>query len=220
MYIQNKDVLVIGGSRGIGLGIKNAFLERNCNVVSVDSSVCDISKPDEIDSFMSTLKNIDILVNNAAINHCKSIEDIDLNEWKNVLDVNLTSFFYIIKKTLPLMSRGSKIVNVSSIAGRSKSLVSGVHYTASKSGIIGLTRQLANELGPRGINVNCVCPSQTRTPMLEQSMSKEQLESLCKNIPLRRIAEIEEVVNPILFLCSDEASYIHGACIDVNGGQL
>ena len=137
-----------------------------------------------------------------------------------MLDVNLTSFFYIIKKTLPLMSQGSKIVNVSSIAGRSKSLVSGVHYTASKSGIIGLTRQLANELGPRGINVNCVCPSQTRTPMLEQSMSKEQLESLCKNIPLRRIAEIEEVVNPILFLCSDEASYIHGACIDVNGGQL
>ena len=118
------------------------------------------------------------------------------------------------------MPKNSKIVNVSSIAGRSKSLVSGVHYTSSKAGIIGMTRQLAQELGPIGININCVCPSQTLTPMLERSMSKEQLCELEKRIPLRRLAAIEDIVEPILFLCSDKSSYIHGACIDINGGQL
>jgi 3-oxoacyl-[acyl-carrier protein] reductase len=118
------------------------------------------------------------------------------------------------------MGRGGKIVNVSSIAGRSKSLVSGVHYTSSKAGLIGLTRQLAQELGPKGININCVCPSQTLTPMLERSMTKKQLEKLSSNIPLRRVATVNEIVDPILFLCSEGASYIHGACLDINGGQL
>ena len=118
------------------------------------------------------------------------------------------------------MKPGSKIVNVSSIAGRSKSLVSGVHYTSSKAGIIGLTRQLSQELGPKGININCVCPSQTLTPMLERSMTLEELANLESKIPLRRVAEVDEVVKPILFLCSEDASYIHGACIDINGGQL
>ena len=118
------------------------------------------------------------------------------------------------------MPRGSKIVNVSSIAGRSKSIVSGVHYTSSKAGIIGMTRQLAQELGPIGININCVCPSQTLTPMLKKSMSQDQLDALEKKIPLRRLATVENIVEPILFLCSEKSSYIHGACIDINGGQL
>ena len=159
-------------------------------------------------------------INNAAINYCKPIEEISLNEWNGVIDTNLTSYFYIIKKCLPKMDRGSKIVNVSSIAGRSKSLVSGVHYTSSKAGLIGLTRQLAQELGPKGININCVCPSQTLTPMLERSMTDLQLSALENTIPLRRVAQVSEIVKPILFLCSDDASYIHGACLDVNGGQL
>lgn len=222
MSIKNKDVLLIGGSRGIGAGIRKEFLKEGANVISVDRSVCDISKPEEIDYFFETLeiKNIDILINNAGISNCNKIEDITLQEWNNVLDVNLTSFFYIIKKSLPLMKRGSKIVNVSSIAGRSKSVVAGVHYTSSKAGIIGLTRQLAQELGPRGININCVCPSQTMTDMLEKNMTDEMILSLQKMIPLGRIAEINEIVHPIMFLCSEKASYIHGACIDINGGQL
>ena len=118
------------------------------------------------------------------------------------------------------MNKGSKIVNVSSIAGRNKSIVSGVHYTSSKAGIIGLTRQLAHELGPKGININCICPSQTETDMLIESMSKKERDNLAEKIPLRRLAKIKDIVNPILFLCSDESSYIHGSCIDVNGGQL
>jgi NAD(P)-dependent dehydrogenase (short-subunit alcohol dehydrogenase family) len=113
-----------------------------------------------------------------------------------------------------------KIINVSSIAGRSKSIVSGVHYTSSKYGIIGLTKQSAQELGPFNINVNCVCPSQTMTNMLEKSMSKEQLENLKEKIPIKRISSVKEQAYPILFLCTEESKYIHGAAIDVNGGQL
>ena len=118
------------------------------------------------------------------------------------------------------MKPGSKIVNVSSIAGRNKSIVSGVHYTSSKAGIIGLTRQLAHELGPKGINVNCTCPSQTLTPMLEQSMNNDQLLKLTKTIPLGRLATIQDQVGPIVFLCSELSSYMNGAILDINGGQL
>ena len=218
--MKNKVVIIVGGSKGIGKGLYDAFIDKDYVVHSISRKNCDITSPDQVDFYFDKLDKVDILINNAAINYCKPIEEISLNEWNGVIDTNLTSYFYIIKKCLPKMDRGSKIVNVSSIAGRSKSLVSGVHYTSSKAGLIGLTRQLSQELGPKGININCVCPSQTLTPMLERSMTNEQLSDLESNIPLRRVAQVSEVVKPILFLCSDDASYIHGACLDVNGGQL
>ena len=118
------------------------------------------------------------------------------------------------------MNPGSRIVNVSSIAGRNRSLVSGVHYTSSKSGLIGFTRQLAFELGPQNINVNCVCPSQTITQMLEESMSKEEQNKLSNDIPLKRLATVDDQVGPIVFLCSELSNYLNGAVIDVNGGQI
>lgn len=218
--MKNKIVIVVGGSKGIGLGVVEEFRKQGAQVYSISKSNCDISSIEDIDKYFNQFKKIDILINNAAINYCKTIENISINEWRKVVDTNLTSYFYIIKRCIPLMKKGSKIVNISSIAGRSKSLVSGVHYTSSKAGIIGLTRQLAQELGPKGININCICPSQTLTPMLKSSMTKKQLNNLEKNIPLRRIAQVSEIVKPILFLCSDDASYIHGVCLDVNGGQL
>jgi 3-oxoacyl-[acyl-carrier protein] reductase len=220
MSMKNKTVVVVGGSTGIGKGIVDSFKKLGARVESISRSNCDITKKEDIDFYFSDIHKVDILINNAAINYCKPIENISLNEWDEVINTNLTSYFYIIKKCIPLMSKGSKIINVSSIAGRSKSLVSGVHYTSSKAGLIGLTRQLAQELGPKGININCVCPSQTLTPMLERSMTKKQLKELSSNIPLRRVATVNEVVDPILFLCSEGASYIHGACLDINGGQL
>ena len=220
MFMKNKTVIVVGGSKGIGKGVVDAFTNLGAIVYSISKGNCDITNSDQIDSYFDKFNKVDILINNAAINYCKPIEEISLNEWNGVINTNLTSYFYIIKKCLPLMKGGSKIVNVSSIAGRSKSLVSGVHYTSSKAGLIGLTRQLAQELGPKGININCICPSQTLTPMLERSMTNEQLSELESKIPLRRVAQVSEVVKPILFLCSDDASYIHGACLDINGGQL
>jgi len=218
---KDKTCLIVGGSRGIGKAIVNDFIKAKANVISIDSSNCDISKPKEIDVFFNNLNcNIDILVNVAAINFCKKIESISLEEWDDVLNVNLRGIFYVIKRALEKIPKGGRIVNVSSIAGRNRSLVSGVHYTSSKAAIIGLTRQLAFELGPKSINVNAVCPSQTLTEMLQQSMSEQQIKDLSNSIPLKRIALVREQVNPILFLCSAEASYITGAVLDVNGGQL
>lgn len=218
--MSDKTVLVVGGSKGIGKAVVEKFEKLGNQVFSIDRSVCDITSPEQIEKYLKNIKKIDYLINNAAINYCKKIEEISLEEWNEVINTNLTSYFFIIKKCLPKMKKGGKIVNVSSIAGRSKSSVSGLHYVSSKAGIIGLTRQLAQEIGPKGININCVCPSQTLTPMLEKLMTKKDIEALEKNIPLRRIAKVEDIVGPIVFLCSESASYIHGACIDVNGGQL
>ena len=138
------------------------------------------------------------------------------------MDINLRSFFVSCKESVRLMKRHNygRIVNVSSIAGRSKSVVSGVHYTSSKYGIIGLTKQLASEVSKYNILVNCICPSQTMTEMLSESMTKESLDDLESRIPVRRVSSTIEQALPVLFLCSDAASYIAGAAIDINGGQL
>ena len=217
----DKIAVVVGSSKGIGLGVADKFEELGARVIRVSRTEgVDISDKNSIDSFFESITHIDFLINVAGINHCKKIEDIEMDEWDSVIDTNLRSFYYIIKKSIPLMKSGGRIVNVSSIAGRNKSIVSGVHYTSSKAGIIGLTRQLAHELGPKGIHVNCTCPSQTLTPMLEQSMTKEQQDKLCENIPLRRLGTVNDQVGPIVFLCSELSSYLNGCIIDVNGGQL
>ena len=123
----------------------------------------DINNTEKVDKFLSNIEKVDFLINVASINYTKKIQEIDLDEWQEVINTNLNSIFYITKQCIEKMESGSKIVNFSSIAGRNRSLVSGVHYTTSKAGIIGFTRQLAYELGPKNINVNCVCPSQTLT---------------------------------------------------------
>ena len=220
---DNKKVLIVGDSRGIGECLYANFVKSGADVYGINSSNCDISNIDEIDSFFTHKFEsdvVDILVNVAGINYTHKIEEVSHSEWDKVLDTNLRSFFYITQQVLYKMESGGRIVNVSSIAGRNKSLVSGVHYTASKAGIIGLTKQIAHEVGGRGINVNAVCPSQTRTQMLEQSMTEKQLNDLGNSIPLGRIETPQEVVNGILFLCSDESSYITGTTLDINGGQL
>jgi len=224
----NKNVLIIGGSRGIGKEVVDSFNKSGANVWKVDSKNCDISNKEEIEKYFDDTNfsrkdkksHIDILVNVAAINYIKKINQVSFEEWNEVLNINLRGYFYIIKQALNFMSDGGRIVNVSSIAGRHRSLVSGVHYTSSKAGIIGLTKQLAYELGSKNITVNAVCPSQTKTDMLVQTMTKKALNDLGKTIPLKRIATVKEVADSILFLCSDEASYITGTTLDINGGQL
>lgn len=229
---SNKRVLVFGGSRGIGREVCKQFhmsgaevfnvSRTKINLKEINNIKCDLSKPEDIENVFSQFKDIDFVINVAGTNLCQPIENIDILEWDRLMDINLKSFFIICKKSIILMKEKNygRIVNVSSIAGRSKSIVSGVHYTSSKYGIIGLTKQLANEVSKYNILVNCVCPSQTMTEMLEQSMSTEQLNQLESTIPVRRVANVTEQAMPILFLCSDAASYISGAAIDINGGQF
>ena len=229
---KNRVVLVFGGSRGIGKEVCRQFLLSDADVFCfsrTDPQVpgvtfveCDITNTKKINFLLDKYKKIDYIINVAGTNLCKPIEEIDSQEWDRLMNVNLKSFFNICKKVIPLMKKQNfgRIVNVSSIAGRSKSVVSGIHYTSSKYGIIGLTKQLAHEVAGHNILVNCVCPSQTKTEMLEKSMTKEQLQKLEEKIPVKRIATPTEQAFPILFLCSTGANYISGATIDVNGGQF
>jgi len=231
-----KRALVAGGSRGIGKGLVEAFLSAGADVVYAARTPmkddggahfveCDIHDEDAILALFKEIDgrgDLDFAVNVAGINHTKTIEGIDADEWDDVLNVNLRAAFLICREAARRMKKRGQgsIVNVSSIAGRHRSPVSGVHYVSSKAGMIGLTKQLAFELGPHGVNVNVLCPSQTMTDMLMQSMTGDQRKTLADSIPLKRIATVDEQVGPILFLCSDAAAYITGAVIDVNGGQV
>lgn len=231
-------VLVAGGSQGIGKGVVDAFLRVGAKVLYASRHpIKDAESNDAIhipvdftqESQIVRLFKIvdqygtpDIFVNAAAINFAKKIEKISVEEWNLVLQTNLSAAFSLCKKVLVRMKaqKRGKIVNISSIAGRHRSVVSGVHYVSSKAGLIGLTKQLAFEAAEYNINVNAVCPSQTMTDMLRESMTNEEIEKLKANIPLKRLASVQDQVGPIIFLCSDAASYITGTFIDVNGGQI
>ena len=230
---KNKSVVVVGGSKGIGERICQDFLNAEASVTYLSRNpseslsdahhiLCDIRDTTQISNAFSQIKNIDFLINVAAINFCKKINEISAYEWDEVMSVNLRSVFLTCKLAIEKMKKNNfgRIINVSSIAGRDKSIVSGVHYTSSKAGIIGFTKQLSYEVAKLGINVNVVCPSQTITDMLLKSMTVLERDALAKRIPVGRLATTKDQSLPILFLCSSAASYISGAAIDVNGGQL
>ena len=234
---SGKTAVVIGGTSGIGLEVAQqlnfsgarTFVASRKEPRALSSAKfikCDVREESQVqylvDEVIRQAGTIDILINSMASNQCRPIEEIDLSDWQDVITTNITGIFLTCKIVLPYMKQrqSGKIVNVSSIAGRHRSPVSGVHYVASKAAIIGFTRQLAFEVAKYNINVNAICPSQTMTDMLQKSMSQEELKNLTKNIPLNRIATVEDQVGMILFLCSDAASYITGTYIDVNGGQI
>lgn len=233
---KGKRILVTGGSRGIGRGVVEGFVNAGGKVYYASRFAIenypkaihiktDLSKEFDILTLFEKLDKkggIDILVNSAGINYCKKIEKIKLGEWEEVINLNLSSVFLACREAVLRMKRKSygKIVNISSIAGRHRSSVSGIHYVSSKYAIVGLTKQLAYEVAEFGINVNAVCPSQTMTEMLKNSMNNKQIIDLKRSIPLNRIASVKEQVGPILFLCSDAAAYITGTYLDVNGGQI
>ncbi len=231
---SEKTVLILGGSKGIGLGLVSEFTKSGANVYYLSRT----ENPEKIgihikvdlldtDSLLSVLQkiegmNVNILVNCSAINFAKKHEEIDIDEWDKVFKVNMSAIFMVCNSALKSMKLNNygKIVNVSSIAGKHRSIVSGIHYVSSKAALIGYTRQLSYEVSKYNINVNVVCPSQTKTEMYLDTMTVEKEKELLRGIPLCRIASIDEQVAPIMFLCSDSASYIAGAVIDVNGGQI
>tara|TARA_B100002051_G_C16730185_1_gene637776 strand:+ start:1400 stop:2137 length:738 start_codon:yes stop_codon:yes gene_type:complete len=238
-FFKNKKILITGFSSGIGkktclellkMGAtlilvgrkKNIFKDyKNTHFFEVDLNEIENLKK-KIQSISKKFKKIDGFVHSAAQNQSKNIDKISVLDWTRIINVNLTSAFIICKELKKNFKRSKKssIVLISSIAGHRKSVVSGVHYVASKSGIIGLTKQLSHEFGKEKIRINCISPSQTLTPMLKKSMTKNQMNSLQKNIPLQRFAETQEQSNVIIFLLSELSSYIHGTSINVDGGQL
>ena len=161
---------------------------------------------------------IDLLVNNAGIAQQKLFTDITDSDWDKMIGTDLSGTFYACREALPYMIRqkSGKIINVSSMWGQTGASCE-VHYSAAKAGVIGLTKALAKEVGPSGIMVNCVCPGVVDTDMMS-SFSKEDVDALTEEIPLGRIASADDIARVISFLASDDADYITGQIIPVNGG--
>jgi 3-oxoacyl-[acyl-carrier protein] reductase len=194
----------------------------------------DVSKSEDVERVVketiSRFGRIDILVNNAGISRTTSpLETISDDDWYEVMDVNLKGVFNFMRAVLPYMKtqKSGKIVNISSSAGRSVSTHAGAHYTASKAGVLGLTRHAAREVAAFNINVNAVTPGTIDTPMMRDHFAREfgdkaeeYIAKEANEIPLGRVGTAEDEANLVAFLVSEEASFITGATIDINGGEL
>jgi len=245
--LKNRVAIVTGAGRGIGRAISRKLAEAGACVASCDIHLADAEETakiigsqkqksifcqvdvTDVESMESTLGEVkgrlgpvDILVNNAGIMYRTRIPDITTEEWEKTLRVNLTGPFLFTQAVLPGMKeRGyGRIINISSSAGRSVSTLGGAHYTASKAGLLGLTRAAAKETAPFGITVNAISPGLVDTEMVRKTTTKKELQHFLETFPINRIGTPEEVGDLAVFLCSDKASYITGASIDINGGDL
>lgn len=233
-----KNVLITGGSRGIGAECVRKFSDEGYRVFlnyskSDDKALeiskktgailikADISKSDEICKIKNIIYNygkISVIVNNAGIAEQKLFSDINEADWDRMFDINIKSMFLVTKAFLPDMihEKRGKIINLSSIWGITGASCE-VHYSASKAAVIGFTKALAKELGPSGINVNCVAPGVIDTEM-NSYLDNETKAELCDETPLCRMGTAEEIAKLIYFLASDNSDFITGQVISPNGG--
>ena len=175
-----------------------------------------------VDRTVEQFGRVDIIVNNAALALPTRFPDLSVEEWRLALEVNMTAPFLMIKAALPTMQRQryGRIINISSTAGRMVSTLGGAHYTASKTGLLGLTRAAAKELGRFGITVNAVCPGMIDTELTRENATPELLDRLAAAYPVPRLGTALEVADLICFAASEAAGYITGASLDINGGDL
>ena len=236
--------IVTGAARGLGRAAAARLHERGARVVVNVRDAArgeqvareigeraravsgDVAAPDGPESIvrktLDVFGRIDILINNAALPLTTRFERITPDEWRRAIEVNLTAPFLLIQAVLPTMKAQGygRIVNISSTAGRMVSTLGGAHYTASKTGLLGLTRAAAKELGRYGITVNAVCPGMTDTELTRESASTQVLETLATGFPVPRLGTALEVADLICFAASESAGYITGASLDINGGDL
>lgn len=240
-----KVAVITGSAQGIGFAIAKKLATQGISVVIADINgekacasaealcvegwdakgfFCDVSSSESLQSLMQqtcdTFGQIDILVNNAGILHSTPLTDVKEPEWDKVMAVNLKSVFFGSQKALPYLSKSPhpRIVNISSLAGRMGGYETGLAYTASKGGIISLTYGLARQLAPMGITVNCVCPGTTETEIIK-CWDQDKIDSLKARIPLNRLGKPENIASAVAYLASDEAEFITGLLMDVNGGM-
>jgi 3-oxoacyl-[acyl-carrier protein] reductase len=246
MDLENKVALVTGAGRGIGLGIAQALAHEGARVAICDVSApllddalaqvearegtvlayeMDVTRRDQIRGVVDATKArwgpVDILVNNAGIYEVLPVEEISEAQWDRVLAVNLKGTFLCCQAVIPGMKaqRSGRIVNIASSAGKTGGTLAGAHYSASKAGVICLTKQLARELGPSGITVNAVAPGRIDTPMIH-TVSDAENEAFVQRTPLGRLGTPGDVAHAVVFLASEGASFITGEIVDVNGGLL
>lgn len=240
MKLQNKIAIVTGSGQGIGLGIAKVLAQEGCNVVVSDISletcdnavakirelggeafgvVCNVSNKKDVENLVKIaiekFGHLDILVNNAGIYPTIPFLDMTEIDWDRVMDVNLKGTFLCSQASARVMKEGSKIINISSIAA-SMAFNGLTHYCASKGGVNSFTKALALELSSKKINVNAVAPGAIETPGAK--MNDEVKTGILKLIPANRMGKPEDIANAVAFLASDDADYITGQIITVDGG--
>ncbi len=243
---MNDTVVVTGGSRGIGKSVTEAFAAAGYRVALIYASrrkeaektaeslrergtdavayLCDVSDAGQVrrvsDEITQRFGRIDVLVNNAGIAQIKLFTDTDENDWNRIMGVNAGGIYNMCRAIVPQMisRKNGRIINMSSMWGISGASCE-VIYSASKAAVIGFTKALAKELGPSGITVNCIAPGVIDTEM-NAELDDETRKELTDEIPLERFGSPEDVAGAVLFLASDQASYITGQVLGVDGGIL
>ena len=242
--LEGKVAVVTGGCSGIGLATVRRFLAEGAQVVVGDLDDAkgaqlaeepgvsyvhvDVSKKDEVEALFRTAHDVygsvDIAFNNAGINPSddQSILDTDLEAWRRVQEVNLTSVFLCCQAALPYMLEQGKgsIINTASFVAIMGAATSQISYSASKGGVVSMSRELGVQFARQGVRVNALCPGPVNTPLLEELFSTDEAQKARRmvHVPMGRFGEPEEMANAVLFLASDESSFITASTFLVDGG--
>ena len=246
LTLTGRVAIVTGAAQGIGYHTAKMLCENGMKTALVDISkekvekaaeelkalpncagaaafVCDVSDEKAIEKTISEIAaffgQIDVLVNGAGILSATKIPDIHREEWDRILGVNLSGSFFMVQKALPYLkqSKHGRIINISSVAGRMGGVENSMSYAASKGGLCAITRGMARHLGPFRITVNAVCPGPTRTPIMD-AYTEEAMQNLAAKNYLGRVGEPDDVAAGICYLASEEAGYVTGIMLDINGG--
>jgi len=239
--LENKNIIVTGASGGIGNSIIKKLNEAGANILASGTRIekleelkknfenikilkFDISQSDKIEEFIENATNalggsLDGLINNAGITQDNLAIRMSLDEWQKVININLTSTFLMSKFAIKKMlkNKSGKIVNITSVVGHTGNLGQ-ANYTASKAGIVAMSKSLAIEYAKKKININCISPGFIKTAMTDKIDDKFK-EVIISKIPSARLGEPDDIANAVLFLSSDQSSYINGETLHVNGGM-
>ena len=239
--LKDKNIIVTGASGGIGNSIIGKLNQAGANILASGTRIekleelkgkygnikilkFDISQSDKIEEFVENATkelggSLDCIVNNAGITQDNLAIRMSLDEWKKVIDVNLTSTFLMSKSAIKKMlkNKSGKIVNTTSVVGHPGNLGQ-ANYTASKAGIIAMSKSLAIEYSKKNININCISPGFIKTAMTDK-IDEKYKEILLSKIPSSRFGEPEDIANAVLFLASKQSNYINGETLHVNGGM-
>jgi 3-oxoacyl-[acyl-carrier protein] reductase len=238
--LKNKNIIVTGASGGIGNSIVKKLNDFGANILASGTRLekleelkskfnnikilkFDISQSDKIEEFIDNAANelggLDCIVNNAGITQDNLAIRMSIDEWKKVIDINLTSTFLMSKFAIKKMlkNKKGKIINITSVVGHTGNLGQ-ANYTASKAGLVAMSKSLAIEYAKKNINVNCISPGFIKTAMTDKIDEKFK-EVIVSKIPSARLGEPEDIANAVLFLASDNSNYINGETLHVNGGM-
>jgi 3-oxoacyl-[acyl-carrier protein] reductase len=241
MTIDRRVALVSGASRGIGSSVAQELVKRGFYVIGTattsegaqrisqalssngEGAVLDVCNNQNIESLVKDLfekhKRIDVLVNNAGITRDNLALRMSQEDWHSVINTNLSAVFALTQACIKPMvkSRYGRIVNITSVVGAAGN-AGQANYCAAKAGVVGMTKALAHELGSRGITVNCVAPGFIETDMTA-ALNEEQRKTLSNKIPLGRFGSVSDIAHAVAFLTSEEAGYVSGSTLHVNGGM-